>query len=342
MSEKQELMGYTKSNGVQYVILHLKKYNLLMKTFISPNLNMIQKLGITADFAWSILRYGVGINDYFQYNFYRRKAVDRKDFIVARNRKYIIKTCNGLIKQADFDNKCRFNRIFHEFLGRDWLDLDTCSEEEFLKFAKKNESFMVKIKEGSGGNGIDIVSTKRKDLSKVFKEYKRKHVIVEELIHQHDEMGKFNPESVNTLRVITLVTQNEVKIMDAVFRCGNGEKCTDNFHHFGLAAIIDTETGLVVTPAVDKLNHKFYIHPRTKEQIVGFQVPNWKNIVDTVKRAAMIRKNIRFVGWDIAIKDDGNICIIEGNCTADPDITQMPDQIGKWKKYYNALKKIQK
>ena len=90
MSDKQKLIGYTKSKGLEYVLLHIKKYILLMKTYISPNLNCIQKFGITIDFLWSVARYGVGINDYFQYNFYRRRAIDRKNFIVARNRMQII------------------------------------------------------------------------------------------------------------------------------------------------------------------------------------------------------------------------------------------------------------
>ena len=120
MSDKQKLIGYTKSKGLQYVLLHIKKYILLMKTYISPNLNCIQKFGITIDFLWSVARYGVGINDYFQYNFYRRRAIDRKNFIVARNRMQIIYTCNGTKNQPDFDDKCKFNRVFEEYLGREW------------------------------------------------------------------------------------------------------------------------------------------------------------------------------------------------------------------------------
>ncbi|WP_346663654.1 sugar-transfer associated ATP-grasp domain-containing protein [uncultured Merdimonas sp.] len=341
MNEHQRLMGYTTSNGIQYIILHIKKYNLLMKTFISSDLKFYQKAMISFDFAWSVFRYGVGINDYFQYNFYRRKAVDRKSFIVARNRKQIIKIFNGSIKQPDFDDKCRFNKIFNNYLGRSWIDLDECSEKEFNEFVMKNDTFMAKIKEGSGGNGIELISADGHDLSKLYKECKRKHIIAEEIIHQHKEMGKFNPKSVNTLRVITLVLpNNEVKIMDAVFRCGNGEKCTDNFHHFGMAAIIDPETGVVITPAVDKLNRKFYIHPKSHEQIIGFNIPFWNQVVDVVKKAAMVRKNVKFVGWDIAIKDSGEICIVEGNCTADPDITQMPDQVGKWYKYKKVLEEV--
>ena len=37
------------------------------------------------------------------------------------------------------------------------------------------------------------------------------------------------------------------------------------------------------------------------------------------------------------MQENGKICIIEGNCTADPDITQMPDQVGKWPKYKKEL-----
>ena len=268
-------------------------------------------------------------------DFEKEKALIKQEFEAKRSA--LLDKLNQDASKYNFQVKAAQNGIYMMpvFEGR------AIEEEEFEKFVKENATFMTKIKDGSGGNGIEVISTNEKNLSKLYKECKRKHVIVEELIHQHKEMGKFNPESVNTLRVITLVTSKEVKVMDAVFRCGNGEKCTDNFHHFGLAAIIDPETGIVVTPAVDKLNQKFYIHPRTKEQIIGFKIPYWEQIVDTVKKAAMVRKNIKFIGWDIAIKEDGNICIIEGNCAADPDITQMPDQIGKWEKYYNALGKIQ-
>ena len=44
MSDKQKLIGYTKSKGLQYVLLHIKKYILLMKTYISPNLKLYSEV----------------------------------------------------------------------------------------------------------------------------------------------------------------------------------------------------------------------------------------------------------------------------------------------------------
>lgn len=337
MSENQKLLGYTKSRGVKYILLHLKKYNFLMETFISKDITLFKKIGIFLDFLVCIPKYGVGINDYFQYNFYKRRAVDRSSFIVARNRRKIITICNGSIAQRDFDDKSRFNKKFNEYLGRDWLDFDECTLEEFKGFVEKHDTFVSKIKDGSGGNGIHLQSVNKDSIEQTYKETKKKHAIIEEVIVQHSEMSKFNPKSVNTIRVITVVTSEEVKIMNAVFRCGNGDGCTDNFHHFGLAALIDTESGIVVTPAIDKLNHKVYYHPRTGIQIIGFRIPCWKEIIETVKRAAMVRPDIRYVGWDMVILQDGRIAIIEGNCAADPDIIQMPDQIGKWPMYRDVI-----
>ena len=153
-------------------------------------------------------------------------------------------------------------------------------------------------------------------------------------------MSDFNPSSVNTLRVVTINTGKTIEIMNAVFRCGNGKGCTDNFHHLGLAALVDIDTGIVYTQAIDKKNNRYILHPISNKQIVGFKIPYWENVLETVKCAADVNKNIRYVGWDIAINNDGTICIIEGNSASDPDVVQMPDQIGKWNKYKEIINKI--
>lgn len=43
---------------------------------------------------------------------------------------------------------------------------------------------------------------------------------------------------------------------------------------------------------------------------------------------------------DVALGKDGRVIIIEGNSAADPDVTQMPDQVGKWPLYKQELRKI--
>lgn len=72
------------------------------------------------------------------------------------------------------------------------------------------------------------------------------------------------------------------------------------------------------------------MHPDSGEQIIGFKVPSWDKIVDLVISAAKVIPEVRYVGWDVAVDDDGNVQLIEGNYGADPDVTQMPCRIGAW------------
>lgn len=334
------LLGYNSKAGIiQYIQRHVEKYNYLMSVYVAPELTLLEKMMIAADFAFCVVRYGVGINDYFQYNFYKRKANDRESFIVGRKWRYIIKKCNGKINVEEFDNKAVFNEEYSTFLGRDWIDMDICSFEEFCEFVNDHDKVICKIKNGSGGNGIQLIE---KDSwgspESKYSEIKNQHCVLEEVIIQYDAIAAFNPSSVNSIRVVTIVSNGEVRIMHAVFRMGNGSLCTDNFHHLGLAALIDVETGIVYTPAVDKLNRRYIVHPISGKQITGFVVPFWDHICETVKKAALINPDIKYVGWDVALEQDGTACIIEGNCASDPDVVQMPDQIGKWSVYKEAIK----
>ena len=337
----QKITGYNSSRGFEYITDHFKKYNLLQKYFIEEDVGLLIKTYIIFDFIWCVLRYGCGINDYFQYKFFYKKSFDRKKFIVARKWKKIVIACNGKLKVEEFDDKSIFYQNYSEFLGRDWMDLSKAEYEEFREFVVKYPVSMYKIKDGSGGNGIGILDYNAiSDLEQKYLELRAMNVILEELIIQNHEMSDFNPSSVNTLRVVTINTGKTIEIMNAVFRCGNGKGCTDNFHHLGLAALIDIDTGIVYTQAIDKKNNRYIFHPSSNKQIVGFKIPYWENVLETVKRAADVNKNIRYVGWDIAIKNNGTICIIEGNSASDPDVVQMPDQIGKWNKYKNTITKI--
>ncbi|MBS5359848.1 sugar-transfer associated ATP-grasp domain-containing protein [Finegoldia magna] len=337
----QKITGYNSSRGFEYITDHFKKYNLLQKYFIEEDVGLLIKTYIIFDFIWCVLRYGCGINDYFQYKFFYKKSFDRKKFIVARKWKKIVIACNGKLKVEEFDDKSIFYQNYSEFLGRDWIDLSKAEYEEFREFVVKYPVSMYKIKDGSGGNGIGILDYNAiSDLEQKYLELRAMNVILEELIIQNHEMSDFNPSSVNTLRVVTINTGKTIEIMNAVFRCGNGKGCTDNFHHLGLAALIDIDTGIVYTQAIDKKNNRYIFHPSSNKQIVGFKIPYWENVLETVKRAADVNKNIRYVGWDIAIKNNGTICIIEGNSASDPDVVQMPDQIGKWNKYKNTITKI--
>src|SRR5690606_36587604 len=121
-----------------------------------------------------------------------------------------------------------------------------------------------------------------------------------------------NPSSVNSLRVITVLCEDgSVKVIGACLRMGNGEKYADNFHHGGISALVDVKTGIVTTPGSNGKSEKFILHPKTGKKIIGFEIPHWDKVIETINVVAKQIPTVRHVGWDIAISKDGHVVIIE-------------------------------
>lgn len=320
---------------VAYVSERLRKIKRMMDEFIEEDLNFFQKSKVIIDLGFSIVIYGAGINDYFQYQFYKRKHIARKSFVVYRKRMKIVHTFNDLKDRKVMDEKPLFNKKYNDYIQRDWLVLADSSFEDFMDFVERNKKFIVKPIDGSHGKGIRIINKEEdRDLNGLFNQLVKENSIIEEIVVQNEEIAKFNPTSVNTLRVVTLICPDgQTRIMTANLRMGNGERYADNFHHNGIAALLDVETGVVVTAGIDMNFNKYIIHPHSEKQIIGFKVPCWEKVIKTVKAAANVTPTVGYVGWDVVIGENEEIIILEGNAAADPDISQMPDQIGKWPLY---------
>lgn len=86
----------------------------------------------------------------------------------------------------------------------------------------------------------------------------------------------------------------------------------DNFSSGGMYTYVNSE-GNVYVDAIDRNDNIFTEHPITKQKIVGFKVPLFKEAVELVKETAKIVPEVAYVGWDVAISEKGPV-IVEGNC----------------------------
>lgn len=181
------------------------------------------------------------------------------------------------------------------------------------------------------------------ELKKLYQEYKKNACIAEQIIIQHPELEKFNLDSVNTIRVVTLMCADGMpKVMAAVLRLGRKGKTADNFHHYGIAATVEPEKGIVNAPGIDRDFKRYIVHPDSGRQIIGFQIPSWDMVVSLVNKAATVIPEVRYVGWDVAIDCNGVPQLIEGNYGADPDVTQMPCREGIWPAYRKEIDMIRR
>lgn len=295
----------------------------------------VRRLLNIPDYVFCAAAFRCGCRDYFCGRFYEKTFAQRKGYITQFRKDALAKKYNEKEMADRVDNKASFDAMFTKYLHRDWLDVDKSSMVEFTAFTERHEEFFVKAVNTSGGNSIwKCNPAKSKKTLKQLRS-KMKGCILEEPIKQHGKMSSLHPSTVNTIRVNTVWSNGKPHVFAAVLRMGS-KGCVDNFHAGGgMGAEVDLETGVVFTTAINMENKRFIFHPVTGEQIVGFRIPNWDQVIAMVKEMAAEVPQVRTVGWDVAVTEEG-CCAVEGNSRCDFLICQMPRNIGR----YDELKAL--
>ena len=223
-----------------------------------------------------------------------------------------------------FMNKNEFNEIFSDYLGRPWSYNHDISLEEFTEKFKNERKIMYKPLSASCGKGICAYDITEESIKGVYEELKELPLgIVEGYITQDPVVSQYSLNSVNTVRVVTVRKDDKVHLVFGVFRMAGGDAVVDNFHNGGVLAVVDIDTGEVVTDAVDVHGNKYIKHPCTDKVIKGFVIPRWEQVVDLLQKAGMLVDGVGYVGWDVAITEKGPV-LIEGNTAPAPILLQLP------------------
>ena len=289
-------------------------------------------LGLALDVLYYRVFCGYNPEQYFRNEFYNFKREKCLTFLSIKNWKLLQQKCCDQEKRPLVDYKPLFNKNFSQFLKRDWVDMESCSKEDFLSFAEKHPESFCKVSDGLQGIGAEQLDFRTQPAEAFWDEHKGEKIILEELIQQHHEMAEFNPSTVNTLRVVTFVCEDgTVKLLGAALRTGRAGQIADNFHHHGIASTIDVDTGIVICTGIDNQFVRYVKHPDSGKAFPGFKIPHWDLVVEEVKKAALVVPEAHYIGWDIAVRED-DICFVEGNTNAAVDVIEMPLKEGMWAK----------
>lgn len=271
------------------------------------------------------LKYGASFKDFWMFRFYTMDDIEINQYVTT-GRLYDFYSLKNDKKHIDiFRNKRRFNEVFKQYIGREYHFLDENDEEKLIEWISKKKYIIAKPNYGVSGVGIEKIDiTEWENKSDIINYLKSKRLyLVEDCVQQHESMNQINPSSVNTIRVVTVQHQKQIDIISAVVRIGVNNH-VDNFSAGGIAAPVEIETGIIYRPAVTKKGStKFESHPVTKNRIVGFKIPYWNKIIEMITEAAWVVPEVKTIGWDVAITDDGPI-IIEGNDNWNKDAFQIP------------------
>ena len=165
-------------------------------------------------------------------------------------------------------------------------------------------------------NGIvDAKGTKLKDLLVDY----GKNFLIQDLVKQHPAMNALNPDSINTIRIVTYRKGMEVLVLYAAIRIGRKGQAIDNESAGGISTKINLDGTLCRfaygAPGQDKIELT-----DTGVKLEGYQVPSFEKALAMVKEQHLNLPFQDLVGWDISIDDAGEPVMLEWNTT--PELSQ--------------------
>lgn len=133
-------------------------------------------------------------------------------------------------------------------------------------------------------------------------------------MRQHYELGKMHPESLNTVRIYTLMLDDCVHVLSASLKMGAGSSRLDNVErNSGIIAGVKDNGELMDTAYFDLYSGKTTDRHPGGMLLSEIRVPEFDRMIETVKRLAQYAGNFRMIGWDMSVDENGDIVLIEAN-----------------------------
>ncbi len=183
-----------------------------------------------------------------------------------------------------------------------------------------------KMAVGHGGHGLHIVTKEagkflvggaEVNIKQWLARLDKKYLIYNKLVN-HSYAQNIYSRCLNTIRLLTLWDYEEdcPYVAAAVHRFGGGTRGpVDNVTKGGVLANIDLATGVlgeVCLPRYGKPLERTDCHDQTNALITRVQIPFWEDIKKACLHAAKEFQENPFIGWDIAVLEDG-FTVVEAN-----------------------------
>ena len=225
--------------------------------------------------------------------------------------------------------------IVHTFLknmnGYYYYGGKPVSEEEAVASCQNMERVIIKPSCESQGHSVQLFSVKDgitnikgKSIRQLFEDYK-KDFLIQEWVIQHKDMAALNPTSVNTMRILSYRSGMEVLIIYSVVRIGRKGSVIDNQCAGGISTTIDKD-GKLGKYAFGGYAEDNVCKTDTGVILEGYQLPSYEKAIEMVKQLHLKLPFFNLVGWDVAIRENGNPVLIEFNTS--PGLSQLAFKSG--------------
>lgn len=143
---------------------------------------------------------------------------------------------------------------------------------------------------------------------------KAREINIQEIIKQHDCLNQLHANSINSIRIMSMMLDGEARLLSSVLRMGRDGSQVDNASSGGIACGI-LKDGHLREFACDKTGERLTRHPQGavfKEiKLVGYD----KCCELVRKLAGRMSSASHLLSWDFAIDPEGDPVLIEVNLT---------------------------
>lgn len=269
-----------------------------------------------------------------EYNWYKSKDVKVMPEIIPDLiwHSYIEPYYNSLLMEKGFKDKNYFETIIGrknspdtvlhcingQLLDEDYLPIN--NQKAVERIYSEREVICKPSIDSGGGRGIcfikagDIDADGINDLTKKYEG----NFIIQKILKQHKDLNKLNPNSLNTMRIVSFLYKGEVHIISRWIRVANSNSRLDNISSGGYYFPINDE-GILGDVVIDEDldSHDLIIHNKTDKdnrfKFSGMIIPNWNEVIKIISENHYKLPHFRIINWDVAIKEDGIPVIIEYN-----------------------------
>ena len=228
------------------------------------------------------------------------------------------------IKQPETVCKCTAGLYYD-------ADMNMISRKEAIKACLCNEGQMVmkpSINSSSSRNvhAVDPALSSEKDMEALFDRLGA-YFIVQRRIEQHSDLAKLNPDTVNTIRVNSVLSEDGVYIPHMLIRVGGPDQKIVEQGSGGWSSEIKKDGSLHDKMIIN--NVRFYKNENGEECVsntmkwqqtpefarpeIGYRIPAVDKLRSAVCEAHKKLPHFRWIGWDFTIDDTGDPVLIEYN-----------------------------
>ncbi|MBR3786073.1 MAG: hypothetical protein IKJ77_06695 [Firmicutes bacterium] len=255
--------------------------------------------------------------EYVSFHFVGKTIEEKREFLSDVERMRIIKTLNRWDCFDHLDDKFLTYSRLKKYYRRKALFVTSKEDyDKFKWFCLGKKTVVIKPYSESMGRGIRPLQLKgkksrKKQFEKLCAEYDS--FIVEDLIKPHETIRALNPDSVNTVRVVTYFDGRKTIIHDTFMKVGKKGSFVDNGGAGGIFVSVNPETGTFKSAGCDENGVVYETHPDTGIRFNGYQLPDWKQARKLAMKLSTKVPGINYIGWDFTYTEKGKWIIVEGN-----------------------------